>query len=51
MRTARLTMGTGETWDVELTPAEARTMSLEILTLGRAGLAPVRSRVPVVVRE
>jgi FtsP/CotA-like multicopper oxidase with cupredoxin domain len=51
MRPARLTMGTGETWDVELTPAEAREMALEILTLGRAGLAPVRTRVPVVVRE
>jgi FtsP/CotA-like multicopper oxidase with cupredoxin domain len=51
MRPARLTVAIGETWDVELTPSEAREMTLEILTLGRAGLPPVRSRVPVVVRE
>jgi FtsP/CotA-like multicopper oxidase with cupredoxin domain len=51
MRPARLVMGTGETWDVELTPTEARPLTLEITTLGRGGLAPVRSRIPVVVHE
>lgn len=51
MRSARLLMGTGETWDVELTPSEARELTLEIVTGGRAGLAPVRTRIPVYVRE
>jgi FtsP/CotA-like multicopper oxidase with cupredoxin domain len=51
LRPARLTVAIGETWDVEFTPSEAREMTLEILTLGRVGLPPVRSRVPVVVRE
>jgi manganese oxidase len=51
MRSARLLMGTGETWDVELTPSEARQLTLEILTLGRGGLAPVRTRIPVYVRD
>jgi FtsP/CotA-like multicopper oxidase with cupredoxin domain len=50
MRGARLTMGIGETWDVELTPAEARELTLEILTVGR-GLAPIRTRIPVYVRD
>ena len=50
-RPARLLMGTGETWDVELTPTEARELTLEIVTAGRAGLAPVRTRIPVYVRE
>ena len=43
-------MGTGETWDVELTPAEARELTLEILTVGR-GLPPIRTRIPVYVRD
>ncbi len=51
MRGARLIMGTGETWDVELTPSEAGQLTLEILTLGRAGLPPLRSRIPVHVRD
>jgi FtsP/CotA-like multicopper oxidase with cupredoxin domain len=51
MRPARLVMGTGETWDVELTPATAGQLTLEILTLGRVGLPPVRSRIPVYVRD
>ena len=50
MRGARLTMGIGETWDVELTPAEARELTLEIVTTGR-GLAPIRTRIPVYVRD
>ena len=50
MRGARLSMGTGETWDVELTPAEARELTLEILTVGR-GLPPIRTRIPVYVRD
>ena len=49
-RPARLTMGTGETWDVELTPSETRELTLEITTVGR-GLPPVRTRIPVHVRE
>jgi FtsP/CotA-like multicopper oxidase with cupredoxin domain len=51
MRGARLAMGTGETWDVELTPTEVRDLTLEIVTLGRAGLPPVRTRIPVHVRD
>jgi FtsP/CotA-like multicopper oxidase with cupredoxin domain len=50
-RGARLVMGTGEAWDVELTPSEARELTLEIVTLGRGGLAPVRTRIPVYVRD
>ncbi len=50
MRGARLLMGTGEAWDVEYTPTEARELTLEILTIGRGGLTPVRSRIPVYVR-
>lgn len=50
-RGARLIMGTGEAWDVEFTPSEARQLTLEILTLGRGGLPPVRSRIPVYVRD
>ncbi len=49
-RPARLAMGTGETWDVELTPSETRELTLEILTVGR-GLPPVRTRIPVRVRD
>jgi hypothetical protein len=44
-------MGTGETWDVEVTPTESRDLALEILTLGRVGLAPIRTRIPVHVRD
>jgi FtsP/CotA-like multicopper oxidase with cupredoxin domain len=51
MRGARLLMGTGEAWDVEFTPAETRVLTLEILSLGRAGLPPRRSRIPVYVRD
>ena len=51
LRPARLLMGTGETWDVELTPSEARQLTLEIVTAGRVGLPPVRTRIPVHVRE
>jgi FtsP/CotA-like multicopper oxidase with cupredoxin domain len=51
MRGARLTMGTGETWDVEVTPAETREMTLEIVTIGRGGLPAVRTRIPVYVRD
>ena len=51
MRGARLAMGTGETWDVELTPGAAGQLTLEILSAGRVGLAPVRSRIPVYVRD
>lgn len=51
VRGARLVMGTGETWDVELTLSEARELTLEILTLGRVGLPPLRSRLPVHVRD
>jgi len=51
LRGARLMMGIGETWDVELTPADARELTLEILTLGRAGLPPIRTRIPVYVRD
>jgi FtsP/CotA-like multicopper oxidase with cupredoxin domain len=51
VRGARLIMGTGETWDVEYTPPEARQLTLEILTLGRGGLSPRRSRIPVHVRD
>ena len=50
-RPARLMMGTGETWDVELMPSEARELTLDILTTGRVGLPPVRTRIPVYVRE
>lgn len=50
-RPARLMMGTGETWDVELTPSDARELTLEIVTVGRVGLPPVRTRIPVYVRE
>ena len=50
-RAARLAMGTGETWDVEFTPMEARELTLDILTAGRVGLPPIRSRIPVYVRE
>ena len=51
VRGARLVMGTGETWDVELTPSAVGQLTLEILTLGRVGLPPVRSRIPVYVRD
>jgi manganese oxidase len=51
MRAARLLMGTGETWDVEFTPSEAGELTLEIVSLGRGGLPPVRSRIPVSVRD
>jgi FtsP/CotA-like multicopper oxidase with cupredoxin domain len=51
LRGARLVMGIGETWDVELTPVDARELTLEILTLGRAGLPPIRTRIPVYVRD
>jgi hypothetical protein len=51
LRGARLQMGIGETWDVELTPADTRELTLEILTIGRAGLPPIRTRIPVHVRE
>lgn len=51
VRGARLVMGTGEAWDVEYTPLESRQLTLEILTLGRGGLSPVRSRIPVYVRD
>ena len=51
MRNARLVMGTGETWDVEFTPSEARELTLEIVTTGRAGLVPLRARIPVYVRD
>jgi hypothetical protein len=44
-------MGIGEMWDVELTPADARALALEIVTLGRAGLPPIRTRIPVYVRD
>ena len=50
-RSARLLMGTGETWDVEFAPSEARELTLEILTVGRVGLPAVRTRIPVHVRE
>jgi manganese oxidase len=50
-RGARLAMGTGETWDVELTPSEVRELTLEIVTVGRVGLPPLRSRIPVHVRD
>jgi hypothetical protein len=50
-RPAHLVMGTGETWDVEVTPTESRDLALEILTLGRVGLAPIRTRIPVHVRD
>ena len=49
-RLARLTMGTGEAWDVEFTAAEARELALEIVSTGR-GLPPVRTRIPVYVRD
>jgi manganese oxidase len=49
-RGARLLMGIGETWDVELTPADTRELTLEIVTAG-AGLPPIRTRIPVYVRE
>jgi manganese oxidase len=51
LRGARLTMGTGETWDVELTSQEPRELTLEILTVGRAGLPTLRTRIPVYVRD
>ncbi|MGQ0714680.1 MAG: multicopper oxidase domain-containing protein [Gemmatimonadaceae bacterium] len=50
-RGARFAMGTGETWDMELTPTESRELTLEIMTLGRAGLPPVRTAIPVYVRD
>jgi len=50
MRGARLIMGTGETWDVELTPSTAEQLTLEVVTLG-VGLPPVRTRIPVYVRD
>jgi manganese oxidase len=51
MRAARLMMGTGETQDVELTPTEARELTLEIVTMGRAGLPPIRTLIPVYIRD
>ena len=51
MRPARLLMGTGESADVEVTTAEPRELTLEILTAGRAGLTPIRTRIPVRIRE
>ena len=51
MRGARLLMGTGETWDVEVTPSEVGELALEIITAGRVGLRPIRSRIPVFVRD
>jgi FtsP/CotA-like multicopper oxidase with cupredoxin domain len=50
MRGARLMMGTGETWDVELTPSTTEQLTLEVVTLG-VGLPPVRTRIPVYVRD
>jgi manganese oxidase len=50
VRAARVTMGTGETQDVEITATEARELTLEIVTLGR-GLPAVRTRIPVYVRD
>lgn len=51
VRPARFGMGTGETWDVEFTPAESRDLTLEILSMGRGGLPPVRTAIPVHVRD
>jgi FtsP/CotA-like multicopper oxidase with cupredoxin domain len=51
MRPARFIMGTGETLDVELTPTEARTLTLDILSVGRGGLAPARTAIPLIVRD
>jgi FtsP/CotA-like multicopper oxidase with cupredoxin domain len=50
MRPAALVMGPGETADVELTVAEPTELVLDILSVGRVGLPPVRSKIPVHVR-
>lgn len=44
-------MGTGETAEFEFTPVEGRDFTLDILTVGRTGLAPVRTAIPVIVRD
>jgi len=51
MKPARLLMGTGESADVEVTTTEPGELTLEILTAGRAGLTPIRMRIPVRIRE
>ena len=50
MRPAVILMGPGETADFELTVSEPAELALDILTVGRVGLPPVRSVVPVHVR-
>lgn len=50
MQPARLLMGTGETWDVEFTPAALQELTLEIVSSGRVALPPVRTLVLVRVR-
>ena len=51
MRPARFIMGTGETADFELTPTESREMTLDIVSVGRVGLGPARTAIPVIVRD
>jgi FtsP/CotA-like multicopper oxidase with cupredoxin domain len=50
MRPAVILMGPGETADFELTVSEPAELSLDVLTVGRVGLPPVRSAIPVHVR-
>jgi FtsP/CotA-like multicopper oxidase with cupredoxin domain len=51
MRPARFIMGTGETADFELTPTESRELTLDILSIGRVGLPPARTAIPVIVQD
>ena len=51
MRPARFTMGTGETADFELTPTDAGQLTLDILSVGRGGLPPARTAIPVIVQD
>ncbi|MDQ4079213.1 MAG: multicopper oxidase domain-containing protein, partial [Gemmatimonadota bacterium] len=50
-RPARFTMGTGETADFEITPTDAGHLTLDILSVGRVGLPPARTAIPVIVRD
>jgi hypothetical protein len=51
MRPARFIMGTGETADFELTPTDSRPLTLDILSVGRVGLPPARTAIPIIVRD
>jgi manganese oxidase len=47
---AGILMGTGETWDVEVTPRDSRALTVEVLTVGR-GLPTKRTLIPITLDD